>query len=79
MPLLTAMPVRIIIPIRAGTDKVRPKARSPATTPINPRGTVNMITKGVRSDSNWAAIIMYTSMIATTNAHSSPENASSMS
>jgi len=56
--LLTTIPVRIKIPIRAGTERVLPKAKRPKTTPVKARGTVNMITKGERRDSNCAAMIM---------------------
>ena len=46
MPLLTAMPVKMMKPMMAPMLMVVPVIASSTTTPMKPRGMVNMLMKG---------------------------------
>ena len=46
MPLLTAMPVRMMKPMMAPMLMVVPVMKSSTTTPMKPRGMVNMLIRG---------------------------------
>ena len=54
--------MRMRIPIIDMMSSVVPVAQRPSTTPMKPKGTLNMMTNGFTKFSNCAAITMYTSM-----------------
>ncbi|MBK6900928.1 MAG: hypothetical protein IPH09_17295 [bacterium] len=56
MPLFTTMPASMIAPITTITLTGVPVRARPYTAPVRASGTVNMMIRGCRKDSNWAAI-----------------------
>lgn len=73
------MPTTISTPISAITEKPCPAASSASTMPISVHGTVNSMMSGSRSERNWLAMIMKTTMTASPIATPRPPKVSRMS
>ncbi len=56
--MFTTIPASISTPIRDITERGVPVMKSPMDTPIMDMGTVKIMMKGSRRDSNWLAITM---------------------
>ena len=72
MPLDTAMPMTIRMPISAVMEKPCPAAISASTMPTSDTGMVKSMTKGRRSDLNCEAMIMNTTITARPSASPRP-------
>src|ERR1700683_4427511 len=80
MPLLTTIPIIMITAMNEMINSVVWVSNSIQITPMNPSGTVNMMTSGSTSDWNCEAMIMYTNIkamiIATPRLENAPDWAS---